>query len=121
MYVARVKSRGKNGKSFVSILLRQSTRVGQKVKTKTIAVLTHMPKHVIASVEKAIKEPGADSLEHIKENEDSSLTLRNGLSFGAIWTVYEVAKQLAIPQAMPIFSLMWSVCHRKKIITTFPL
>ena len=100
MYIARVKSKGKNGKSFVSILLRQSIRVGIKVQTKTIAVLTHMPKHVIASVEKAIKAPEAASLQQIKENEDGSLTLRNGLSFGAIWTVHEVAKQLGIPQAI---------------------
>ncbi len=116
MYVARVKSKGKNGKSFVSILLRQSTRVGQKVKTKTIAVLTHMPKHVIASVEKAIKEPGADSLKQIKENEDSPLTLRNGLSFGAIWTVHQVAKQLAIPQTIGkgFFAqlMLWQVLAR---------
>lgn len=116
MYIARVKSKGKNGKSFVSILLRQSSRVGQKVKTKTIAVLTHMPKHVIASVEKAIKEPEAASLQHIKENQGSSLTLRNGLSFGAIWTVHEVAKQLGIPQAIGkgFFAqlMLWQVLAR---------
>ena len=100
MYVARVKSKGKNGKSFVSVLLRQSTRVGTKVKTNTIAVLTHMPKHVIASVEQAIKSPEAATFQQIKDSEDAPLTLRNGLSFGAVWTVHEVAKQLGIPQAI---------------------
>ena len=116
MYIARVTSKGKNGKSFVSILLRQSVRVGQKVKTKTVAVLTHMPKHVIASVEKAIKEPETATLQQIKENEDTSLTLRNGLSFGAIWTVHEVAKPLGIPQAIGkgFFAqlMLWQVLAR---------
>ncbi len=116
MYITRVKSKGKNGKSFVSILLRQSIRVGQKVKTRTIAVLTHMPKHVIASVEKAIKEPETATLQQIRENKDTSLALRNGLSFGAIWTVYEVAKQLGIPQAIGkgFFAqlMLWQVLAR---------
>ena len=116
MYIARVKSKGKNGKAFVSILLRQSVRVGQQVKTKTVAVLTHMPKHVIASVEKAIKEPEAASLQQIKQNENTSLTLRNGLSFGAVWTVHEVAKQLGIPQALGkgFFAqlMLWQVLAR---------
>ena len=116
MYITRVKSKGKNGKSFVSILLRQSIRVGQKVKTRTIAVLTHMPKHVIASVEKAIKEPETATLQQIRENKDTALALRNGLSFGAIWTVYEVAKQLGIPQAIGkgFFAqlMLWQVLAR---------
>ena len=59
-----------------------------------------MPKHVIASVEQAVKAPEAATFQQIKDSEDSPLTLRNGLSFGAIWTVHQVAKQLGIPQAI---------------------
>ena len=50
-----------------------------------------MPKHVIASVEQAIKSPEAATFQQIKDSEDAPLTLRNGLSFGAVWTVHEVA------------------------------
>ena len=116
MYVTRVKSKGKNGKSFVSILLRESVRVGNKVKTNTIAVLTHMPKHVIASVEKAVKDGEKATLQQIKDGEQARLKLRNGLSFGAIWTVEQVAKELGITQAIGkgFFAqlMLWQVLAR---------
>lgn len=100
MYITRVKSKGRNGKSFVSILLRESVRVGEKITTKTIAVLTHMPAHVIASVEQSLKADPASTLQQIQDNKNKPLSLRNGMSFGALWTIFEVAKQLHIPQAI---------------------
>lgn len=116
MYITRVKSKGKNGKSFVSILLRESVREGKKVKTKTIAVLTRMPKHVIASVEQAIKKGEESTFEQIKENKNKRISLRNGLNFGAIWTVFQVAKQLHIQQAIGkgFFAqlMLWQVIAR---------
>ena len=67
-------------------------------------------------MEKAIKEPETATLQQIRENEEASLTLRNGLSFGAIWTVHEVAKQMGIPQAIGkgFFAqlMLWQVLAR---------
>ena len=40
MFIARVQSKGKNGKNYVSVLLRESKRIGDKVVSKTIAVPT---------------------------------------------------------------------------------
>ena len=42
MFIAEVVSKGKHGKSYTSILLRESYRVGSAVKSKTLAVLTHL-------------------------------------------------------------------------------
>ena len=116
MYITRVKSKGKDGKTFTSILLRESQRVGKKVKTKTIAVLTHLPEHVIASIQMALEDKEASTLERIEHNKNKQLSLRNGFSFGAIWTVFQVAKQLGIPQAIGkgFFAqlLLWQVIAR---------
>ncbi|NMD19849.1 MAG: hypothetical protein GYA76_06185, partial [Verrucomicrobia bacterium] len=50
MFIAKVVSKGKHGKSYTSILLRESFRVGSSVKSKTLAVLTHLPPHVLEAV-----------------------------------------------------------------------
>jgi hypothetical protein len=38
MFIAKVISKGKNGKSYTSVLLRQSIRAGAKVKSRTLAI-----------------------------------------------------------------------------------
>jgi hypothetical protein len=57
MFITEVHSKGKNGKTYTSILLRKSVRVGNKVKSKTLAILTHMPAHVLAAVRNSINQP----------------------------------------------------------------
>jgi len=54
MHVARTKTTVK-GKVYESVLVRQSYRVGQQVKHRTLASLTRLPAHVIAAVERAIQ------------------------------------------------------------------
>lgn len=43
MYISRVHSKGKNGRQYVSVLLRQSKRSGKSVVSKTLAILTDLP------------------------------------------------------------------------------
>jgi hypothetical protein len=50
MFITEAVSKGSHGKSYTSILLRQSYRVGAAVKSKTLAVLTHLPAHVLEAV-----------------------------------------------------------------------
>ena len=45
--ILRVRSKGRGGKSCLSVLLRESKRVGKKVVSQTLAVLTHMPEWLI--------------------------------------------------------------------------
>ena len=84
MFIAKVISKGKHGKSYTSILLRESSRVGAVVKSKTLAVLTHLPAHVLEALRRAIAQP-ADSLSQVAETSNGSLRLRQAESFGALW------------------------------------
>jgi hypothetical protein len=102
MFIAKVISKGKHGKSYTSILLRESVRVGSTVKSKTLAVLTQLPAHVLAAVRRAIAQP-ADSLSKLADASGGSLRSRQtDQSFGALWTVDQVAQQLGIKAALGV-------------------
>ncbi len=101
MFITEVVSKGKHGKSYTSILLRESFRVGSTVKSKTLAVLTHLPAHVLEAVRRAVVQP-ADSLSKLADASDHSLRLRQGESFGALWMVDQLARQLGIRKALGV-------------------
>jgi transposase len=101
MFIAEVISKGKHGKSYTSLLLRESYRVGSTVKSRTLAVLTHLPAHVLAAVRRAIAQP-TDSLSDLAEASPCSLRLRTAESFGALWTVDQIARQLEIQTALGV-------------------
>ena len=101
MFIAKVISKGKHGKSYTSILLRESSRVGSAVKSKTLAVLTHLPTHVLEAVRRAVAQP-ADSLSKLADASGDSLRLRQGQSFGALWTVDQLAQRLGIKKALGV-------------------
>jgi hypothetical protein len=101
MFIAEVISKGKHGKSYASLLLRESYRVGSTVKSRTLAVLTHLPAHVLTAVRRAIAQP-ADSLSALAEASAHSLRLRSAESFGALWAVHQVAQQLGLQTALGV-------------------
>ena len=101
MFIAEVVSKGKQGKAYTSILLRESFRVGSAVKSKTLAVLTHLPAPVLAAVRRAVAQP-ADSLPKLADASDGALRLRQAESFGALWTVDRLAQQLGIKKALGV-------------------
>src|SRR5512136_2522610 len=101
MFIAEVISKGQHGKSYTSILLRESFRVGSAVKSKTLAVLTHLPAHVLEAVRRAVAQP-ADSLSKLADAAGNSLRLRQGESLGALWTVDQLAQQLGIKKALGV-------------------
>ena len=101
MFIAKVISKGKHGKSYASILLRESFRVGSAVKSKTLAVLTHLPAHVLEAVRRAISQP-ADSLCAVADASSGSLRLRQAQSVGALWAADQVAQRLGIKKALGV-------------------
>ena len=101
MFITEVVSKGNKGKSYTSILLRESYRVGATVKSKTLAVLTHLPAHVLEAVRRAVAQP-AGSLSNLADASDHSLRLRQGESLGALWTVDQIARQLGIQKALGV-------------------
>ena len=96
MHVSRTQWPSKNGKVYETIWLRESYREGGKVKKRDIANLTHHPPEEIAAIELALKHKGnlaqLGSLDEIQ--------LKEGLSVGAVWTVYELARRLGIERAL---------------------
>lgn len=117
MFVSRVRSRGKKGRSYVSVLVRESKRVGKKVVSKTLAVITDLPEWLINVVERAVKEgKDASSLEQLTASPDSRLGLRCAESFGAVYLVHEIAKSCGIANALGSSDdaklALWQVCAR---------
>lgn len=101
MFITEVISKGKQGQSYASILLRESYRVGSAVKSKTLAILTHLPAHVLEAVRRAVAQP-ADSFAKLADASDGSLRLRQAESLGALWTVDQLAQQLGIKKALGV-------------------
>ncbi|HOG88570.1 MAG TPA: hypothetical protein PLG26_15095, partial [Verrucomicrobiota bacterium] len=81
--------------------MRESFRVGSSVKSKTLAVLTHLPPHVLEAVRRALAQP-ADSLAKLADTSQGSLRLRQGPSMGALWTIDQVAQRLGIKKALGV-------------------
>jgi transposase len=54
MHVARIVRRYKN-KTYVSILLRSSYRVGRQVRHRTLANLSHLPDHVVDLIRRSLQ------------------------------------------------------------------
>jgi transposase len=98
MYVAENKSPTKNSKKiYQSVLLRESYREDGKVKNRTIANLSRCKPEEIAAIKLALKfKDNLCELGSLNE----SVELHEGLSIGAVWTVYQTAKRRGIEKAL---------------------
>lgn len=96
VHLERRHWKSKNGKTYLSILLRHSYRQNGKVCKRTIANLTHYPPEDVQAIELALKYKGdLGALGSLKE-----IQLKEGPSVGAVWAVYRIAKQLGIEKAL---------------------
>jgi hypothetical protein len=86
----------RGGKTYTRHLLRESYRAHGKVLHRTIANVSHCSAAEIAALRLALRHK--EDLEHLGTIQDA-VTLKQGLSFGAVWTVYHVARRLGIEQA----------------------
>jgi hypothetical protein len=96
MHVARAHWPSSNGKTYESICLRESYRDGTHVRKRDIANLTNCDPKKVAAIELALKFKGDLSVLGTLDN----IQLRQGLSVGAVWSVYEVARRLVIDTAL---------------------
>ena len=85
------------GKTYTRHLLRESYRAHGKVLHRTIANVSHCSEAEIEAIRLALRHKG--ELEHLGPPQDA-VTLKQGLSFGAVWTVYHIARRLGIAQAL---------------------
>jgi DDE family transposase len=87
----------RGGKTYTRHLLRESYRAHGKVLHRTIANVSHCSEAEIEAIRLALRHKG--ELEHLGTLQDA-VTLKQGLSFGAVWTVYHIARRLGIAQAL---------------------
>lgn len=98
MHIVENKSASKTGKKiYQSILLRESYRENGKVKKRTIANLSDCIPQEIAAIKLALKyKDDLTNLVSLKE----SVELQEGLSVGAVWAVYQVARGVKMEKAL---------------------
>jgi DDE family transposase len=87
----------RGGKTYTRHLLRESYRANGKVLHRTIANVSHCSAAEIEAMRLALRHK--EALEHLGTIQDA-VTLKQGVSFGAVWTVYHVARRLGIAQAL---------------------
>ena len=87
----------RGGKTYTRHLLRESYRANGKVLHRTIANVSHCSEAEIAALRLALRHK--EDLAHLGTIQDS-ITLQQGVSFGAVWTVYQVARRLGIEKAL---------------------
>src|SRR5215475_10423604 len=87
----------RGGKTYTRHLLRASYRAHGKVLHRTIANVSHCSEAEIAALRLALRHK--EALEHLGTLQDA-ITVKQGLSVGAVWTVYQVARRLGIEKAL---------------------
>ena len=97
MYLDRGKI-SVNGKTYHRVLLRQSFRQSGKVKHRTIANLSACSEQEIQAIELAFKHK--KDLAALKPASQGPLQLRQGLCFGAVWVLYQVAQRQGLVAAL---------------------
>jgi hypothetical protein len=87
----------RGGKTYTRHLLRESYRAHGRVLHRTIANVSQCSAAEIEAMRLALRHK--EALEHLGTIQDA-VTLKQGLSFGAVWTVYHVARRLGIEKAL---------------------
>jgi hypothetical protein len=87
----------RGGKTYTRHLLRESYRAHGKVLHRTIANVSHCSEAEIEAMRLALRHK--EALEHLGTIQDA-IMLKQGTSFAAVWTVYQVARRLGIEQAL---------------------
>ena len=93
MYIDKSTSKGK----YVRYLLRENYRENGKVKHKTIANLSKCSADEIEAIKLALKHKNdLTTLSTIY----NSVSLKQGLSVGGVWLIYQIAKQIGIVSSL---------------------
>jgi hypothetical protein len=87
----------RGGKTYTRHLLRESYRANGKVLHRTIANVSQCSTAEIEAWRLALRHK--EALEHLGTIQDAVM-LQQGPSFGAVWTVYHIARRLGIEKAL---------------------
>ena len=97
MYLDRSQTTA-NGKTYHRVLLRQSFRQDGKVKHRTVANLSACSPEELQAIELAFKHK--HDLDSLQPADPGPLHLRQGLCFGAVWALHQLAQRLGLTQAL---------------------
>lgn len=102
MYITEVLTKTKKGEiSHRCILLRESYWEDRRVKNRTIANLTYCNSKEVAAMRLALQHKDDLSvLTSASANLKADIELKQGMSVGAVWLVYELARRLGIEKAL---------------------
>jgi len=109
MYITEVVRPYANGKASRCVLLRESYRHHGKVKNRTLANLTALPADALEAIKQVLRQPTqpltqappAPSSAHPDARTAApAVMIEQGLSIGAVATVYQVAQKLGISQVL---------------------
>ena len=122
MYIARSVWTNNVGKSYESIWLRESYRENGEVKTRNLLNLKNWPNEAINALQAALNASKNANKNSALGNPISkpvlpqNISIMQGLSVGALLTVFQIAQRLGIVQALgssPQAKLaMWQICAR---------
>jgi hypothetical protein len=87
-----------NGKTYHRVLLRQSFRQDGKVKHRTVANLSACSPEELQAIELAFQHK--HDLNSLQPSDPGPLHLRQGLCFGAVWALHQLAQRLGLTQAL---------------------
>ena len=97
MYLDRSETTA-NGRIYRRVLLRQSFRQNGKVKHRTIANLSACSQVELQAIELALQHK--HDLDSLRPSDPGPLHLRQGLSFGAVWALHQLAERIGLADAL---------------------
>ena len=98
MYITKHYSKIASGKTYRSVLLRESYRENGKVKNRTLANLKNLPDDVILAIEGALKHK--DDLAALRAAQLPEVQIIQGKSVGDLLTIKHVSERLGITEAL---------------------
>ena len=126
MYITRASWTNRAGKTYQSIWLKESYRENGKVKSRYILNLKNWPEQAINALQLALdsenKSNAAPGNKSVSDKSEliqiapKEILLEQGLSVGALFTVFQIAERLGIVNALgDDFQgklALWQVCAR---------
>ena len=122
MYIARALWTNKIGKTYESIWLRESFRENGKVKTRNLLNLKNWSNEAVNALQSALDSSNKANKNSVPENSTTKtilpqyITVAQGLSVGALFTVFQIAERLGIVKALgsnfQAKLALWQICAR---------
>jgi transposase len=110
MFISKTYWTNRSGKTYQSIWLKESCRVNGKVKSRYILNLKDWPDQVVNALDAALKACSKSNAASLNNNtpdkpslmqlDPKSISLKQGLSVGALFTVHQTAVRLGIVEAL---------------------